>query len=226
MADVAIVAINNGILSIAPAAGGTAAQVPGVSWSLTAAPTLQTRIQRAVSGRELRIADYPYPLRQYALTFEVLRSGAPFYEFEAITALIVSCQGAAGTFLWQDPDDNVVTGQIIGTTDGTTTVYQLVRTWGSPLGGVSFTEPITGAPHGLTVYLSSGPEPPAPVGGWDVDPTTGLLTFSSAPPAGMQITATFSYYFRARFMSDAYSFEQFMFRLWSAKKIDFITAIN
>ena len=36
--------------------------LPGLAWSVTKAPTFQTRIQRAVSGRELRALDYPYPL--------------------------------------------------------------------------------------------------------------------------------------------------------------------
>jgi hypothetical protein len=36
--------------------------LPGLAWGVTKAPTFQTRIQRAVSGRELRALDYPYPL--------------------------------------------------------------------------------------------------------------------------------------------------------------------
>jgi len=41
--------------------------LPGLSWGVTKTPTFQTRIQRAVSGRELRALDYPYPLWQFAL---------------------------------------------------------------------------------------------------------------------------------------------------------------
>ena len=58
---------------------------------------------------------------------------------------------------------------------------------------------------------------------WSVDPTTGILTFGAPPPLGAVITVDFSYYFRCRFMSDAYGFENFMFRLWSLKKLDFIS---
>ena len=39
--------------------------LPGLAWSVTKTPTFQTRIQRAVSGRELRALDYPYPLWQF-----------------------------------------------------------------------------------------------------------------------------------------------------------------
>ena len=44
----------------------------GQGWSVKKTPTWQTRIQRAVSGRELRVLDYPYPLWQFELTFEAL----------------------------------------------------------------------------------------------------------------------------------------------------------
>ena len=45
----------------------------GLAWSVTKTPTFQTRIQRAVSGRELRALDYPYPLWQFALVYDFLR---------------------------------------------------------------------------------------------------------------------------------------------------------
>jgi len=34
--------------------------LPGLAWSVTKTPIFQTRIQRAVSGRESRALDYPY----------------------------------------------------------------------------------------------------------------------------------------------------------------------
>src|ERR1700738_2654787 len=45
----------------------------GRAWSVTNTRTFQTRIQRAVSGRELRALDYPYPLWQFALVYDFLR---------------------------------------------------------------------------------------------------------------------------------------------------------
>ena len=47
--------------------------LPGLAWSVMKTPTFQTRIQRAVSGRELRALDYPYPLWQFTLVFDMLR---------------------------------------------------------------------------------------------------------------------------------------------------------
>ena len=47
--------------------------LPGLAWSVTKAPRFQTRIQRAVSGRELRVLDQPWPVWTWTLTYALLR---------------------------------------------------------------------------------------------------------------------------------------------------------
>jgi uncharacterized protein (TIGR02217 family) len=192
----------------------------GQGWSVKKVPTFQTRIQRAVSGRELRALDYPYPLWQFALTYDVLRDeAAPQADLRTLMGFFMACQGAYATFLYDDPTDDRIAGQLIGTGDGATTVFQLQRSFGAP-DGIAFTEPIT-APNVVDAIYLDGVVQPA--SGWSVDPATGLLTFAAPPAPGLQVDADFSYYFRCRFISDAYSFENFMFRLWSLKKLDFIS---
>jgi hypothetical protein len=97
------------------------------------------------------------------------------------------------------------------------TTVQLVRTFIGAAAG--FIEPMT-APNTVAALYFNGVRQT----GWSVDPTTGLVTlaapFTSAQPA---ITTDFSYYFRCRFVSDAYEFENFMTRLWSLKKLDFMS---
>jgi hypothetical protein len=36
--------------------------LPGLGWSVSKAPRFATRIQRAISGRELRVLDQPNPI--------------------------------------------------------------------------------------------------------------------------------------------------------------------
>src|SRR5262249_14116546 len=55
---------------------GVLPKLAGQGWSVKKTPTFQTRIQRAVSGRELRALDYPYPLWQFELTWEALGDGS------------------------------------------------------------------------------------------------------------------------------------------------------
>ena len=196
--------------------------LPGLAWSVTKSPTFQTRIQRAVSGRELRALDYPYPLWQFNLVFDFLRDNpaAGFDELRTLMGFFMLCQGAFGTFLFQDPSDDRVSGQQIGTGDTLRTVFQLQRTMGETLPGGGFLEPILAPNVVSAVYFNGIIQDPA---GYSVDAMTGLVAFNTAPGSGLIITADYSYYFRCRFIDDSYAFENFMFRLWQLKKLTFIS---
>jgi uncharacterized protein (TIGR02217 family) len=196
--------------------------LPGLAWSVTKSPTFQTRIQRAVSGRELRALDYPYPLWQFTLVFDFLRDNpaAGLDELRTLMGFFMLCQGAFGTFLFQDPSDDRVSGQQIGTGDTLRTVFQLQRTMGETLPGGGFLEPIPAPNVVSAVYFNGIIQDPA---GYSVDSMTGLVTFNTAPGSGLIITDDYSYYFRCRFVDDSYAFENFMFRLWQLKKLTFIS---
>jgi uncharacterized protein (TIGR02217 family) len=196
--------------------------LPGLAWSVTKTPTFQTRIQRAVSGRELRALDYPYPLWQFALVYDFLRDNPTggYDELRTLLGLFMQCQGAFGTFLFQDPSDWKVAGQAIGIGDASTTVFQLQRTMGGALPGGGFLEPITAPNLVNAIYLNGITQDPT---SYRVDSATGLVTFETAPNSGLSITADFTYYFRCRFTEDKYDFENFMFRLWQLKKLTFIS---
>jgi len=196
--------------------------LPGLAWSVTKSPMFQTRIQRAVSGRELRALDYPYPLWQFTLVFDFLRDNpaAGHDELRTLMGFFMLCQGAFGTFLFQDPSDDQVTGQQIGTGDTLRTVFQLQRTMGKTLPGGGFVEPMVAPNVVNAVYLNGIVQDPT---GYSVDAMTGLVTFNIAPGNGLIITADYSYYFRCRFIDDSYAFENFMFQLWQLKKLTFIS---
>ena len=107
--------------------------LPGLAWSVTKTPTFQTRIQRAASGRELRALDYPYPLWQFALVYDFLRDNpaAGYDELRTLVGFFMLCQGAFGSFLFQDPSDCQITGQQIGIGNASTSVFQLQRAMGA-----------------------------------------------------------------------------------------------
>jgi len=175
-----------------------------------------------VSGRELRALDYPYPLWQFTLVFDLLRDNpaAGYDELRTLMGFFMRCQGAFGTFLFCDPSDDRVTGQQIGTGNASTTVFQLQRAMGSGLPGGGFLEPIVAPDVVSAVYLDGITQSP---GNYSVDPNTGLVTFSTAPASGRIISADYSYYFRCRFIDDSYAFENFMFQLWQLKRLTFIS---
>jgi uncharacterized protein (TIGR02217 family) len=201
---------------------GVFPSLPGLAWSVTKTPTFQTRIQRAVSGRELRALDYPYPLWQFTLVFDLLRDNpaAGYDELRTLMGFFMLCQGAYGTFLFEDPSDYWVTGQQIGIGDASTTVFQLQRAMGATLPGGGFLEPIVAPNVVSAVYLDGITQTP---GTYSVNPSTGLVTFDTPPGSGLIINVDCSYFFRCRFTDDSYAFENFMFQLWQLKKLTFIS---
>src|SRR5438876_9680487 len=93
--------------------------LPGLGWSVTKAPRFATRVQRAVSGRELRVLDQPYPIWTWTLTYPVLRDksdtrgpagpaglGAGYDELRTIAGFFLQQQGSFQPFLFDDPTDN------------------------------------------------------------------------------------------------------------------------
>lgn len=188
--------------------------LPGLAWSVLRTPRWATRVQTAVSGKETRTADWSTPSWQWELRYELLRDDATD-ELRTLMGFFLQRQGAYDSFLFQDPDDNRVTGQIIDlSASGASATFQLIRT----LGG--FVEPITAIDAVSAVYIDGAVQP---ISAWGVDPSTGVLTFSSAPPAGSAITADFGFYFRVRFKEDQAEFEKFARNLWSLKTIHLVS---
>ena len=194
--------------------------LPGLAWSVTKAPRFATRVQKAVSGRQLRVLDQRYPIWTWTLTYSLLRDkwdtrgpgglGAGFDELRTIAGFFLQQQGAFQPFLFDDPTDDTVAAQPLGIGDAGTTVFQLVRTYGG------FTEPVT-APNAVgAIYLDGVVQAPS---GYSVDAATGLVTFVTPPPLGAAVAADFTYYFRVHFTDDTAEFENFMFQLWALKQV-------
>jgi uncharacterized protein (TIGR02217 family) len=202
--------------------------LPGLGWSVRKTPRFQTRIQRAISGRELRVLDQPNPIWSWTLTYSMLRdahdtrgSGGPgvgYDELRTLMGFFLQQQGALTPFLYDDASDDSVSGQLIGTGDGGTSVFQLVRSMGVALPGGGFAEPIT-APNTVSAIYFDGIVQTA--SGYSIDPATGLVTFVNPPPAGQVVTADFTYFFRVRFSDDSADFENFLYQLWSLKQVKF-----
>jgi uncharacterized protein (TIGR02217 family) len=160
----------------------------GLAWDVVRTPVWDTTVQTAISGKEIRIANQTYPRWKWELKYDVVRSDSVNTEFQQIVGFFNSRQGQFDTFLYIDADDNSVTSQAIGTGNGSTAAYQLVRA----LGG--FVEPVL-APHTVSaVYLSGVSIPSA---GYSA-PTNGSLTQS----AGGALGAT-TYYVKSTWVTNS-----------------------
>jgi len=90
------------------------------------------------------------------------------------------------------------TNQAIGTGDGATTAFQLAKRYAS--GGQTWVRTITKPVAGTVRVAFDGAEQ---LVGWTVDTTTGVVTFDTAPTAGVAITAGFEFDVPVRFDTDA-----------------------
>jgi len=202
--------------------------LPGLTWSVLKAPKFASRIQSSISGRELRVLDQPYPIWTWTLTYEFLRDGWPndrgsagwgsgHDELRTLMGFFLQQQGSFNTFLYRDPTDNYVTGQFIGTGNGTLQQFQLYRNmW-------AFFEPITQPVNISAIMVNNVPYQNAAVGpppNWTLG-ANGVITIAPAPPAGQQVTATFTYVFPVRFQADTFEWDNFMYQLWTLKQIKF-----
>ncbi|WP_167626623.1 DUF2460 domain-containing protein, partial [Paracoccus luteus] len=86
----------------------------------------------------------------------------------------------------------------IGTGDGITTAFQLVKRYAS--GSQTWVRAITKPVAGTVRIALDGAEQ---LGGWSVDTTTGVVTFATAPAEGVAITAGFAFDVPVRFDTDA-----------------------
>lgn len=181
------------------------------------------KTQTAASGADIDLALSQYPLHDFELQYEFMRSNgvlnAPSDEFKTLMGFVLQLSGTPGRFLFSNPADNSVTGQAIGTGDGTTTTFTLVRTFGA--GGFSGTEPVGYVnSSGLNVYnngtlLTLGTDYTLS----QANPVAQTITFSLAPASGHAITADFSFYYYCKFADNAQEFDEFMSNLWSAGKV-------
>jgi uncharacterized protein (TIGR02217 family) len=94
--------------------------------------------------------------------------------------------------------DVTPTDQAIATGDGTTRIFQLVKTYTS--GPSSWTRAIKKPVSGTVRVALGGVERTS---GWSVDTTAGLVTFTSAPANGAAVTAGFEFDVPARFDTDS-----------------------
>lgn len=189
-------------------------------WSVIKTPEWSTIQQRSTSGRETRIATMQFPLWNFTLTYEVLRSNT-YKELQQLMDFYNARQGAFDNFLIDEsftPDDAATT-QVFGIGDGVTTQFQLSRQIYS--GG--FAEPVmnlNGAPQIFdNAVLKATP------GDYSIN-ATGLVTFTYSPTAGHPLTWTGSYYFRARFKQDTNDFEEFVYQMFELKKLDLVADLG
>ena len=197
----------------------------GQGYSFVKRPIWNTSIGAAASGRETRAALQVYPIYEFDLTYDFLSDGLEGIvstnasDFKAFLGFYNAMAGGCYAFLFLDPDDNSVTGQALGTGDGSTKAFTFARTLGGAAG--STTEPVgyVSTSAALNVYVNGVLQASS---AYTITRTSyygQTVTFTTAPASAAVITADFSFYYAVRFKDDQYDFEKPMSQLWMLKKV-------
>jgi uncharacterized protein (TIGR02217 family) len=167
-------------------------------------PERRTQVVELASGAEERNASWANSRRRYDVSYGIRRAD----DLAAVVAFFEARGGRLYGFRfrdWADYRSCLPSGvpspfdQHLGTGDGVTTAYQLVKHYVS--GAQTWTRTIT-KPVAGTIRIALDGVEQEPGDGWSVDVTTGIVTFAVAPEAGVAITAGFEFDVPVRFDSD------------------------
>jgi uncharacterized protein (TIGR02217 family) len=169
-------------------------------------PERKTEIVAVGSGREERNARWAHSRRRYDAGYGV----KTFAALSAVVAFFEERRGRLHGFRWRDRLDHSSAApdvaltpldQATGTGDGTTTTFQLVKTYGSIY--APYARPIEKPVAGSVRVAVAGTE--VTVGtAFTCDVTTGVVTFLTGhvPATGAAVTAGFLFDVPARFDTD------------------------
>jgi len=166
-------------------------------------PERRTQIVELASGDEERNASWANSRRRYDVAYGIRRAD----DLAAVVAFFEARNGRLHGFRFKDwgdyksglpsaaisPND-----QEIGTGNGSLTEFALLKRYSS--GAQSWTRAIAKPVTGSVRIALGGVEQ---MSGWSVDTTTGVVTFDTAPAAGVAVTAGFAFDVPARFDTDA-----------------------
>ncbi|HEY2362992.1 MAG TPA: DUF2460 domain-containing protein [Candidatus Angelobacter sp.] len=212
-------------------------KVRGLGWTITKNPTFSTEIQSSLAGREVRVQNFQNPIWEFTLAYEYLlndprsRDENEQTPLETLVGFFLARGGQFDDFLLNESDltqrleDSVYSGQPIGTGDGVTRNFQLVRNYGGFLEACQ-----NPANQTATVYDNGTVQA---TNTYTI--TNGLVQFTAAPAAGHAITADFTFLHRVRFDAgtsrgssasgtrEGIEFSNFYFNLYECKEVQLIS---
>lgn len=177
---------------------------PSIALGASGGPRRATEIVALGSGREARNARWAGSRRR----FDVATGVKSLDDLAAVVAFFEARRGRLHGFRFRDPLDHrsgppsaapTPLDQPIGTGDGATRVFALVKRYGD--GETAFVRPIVKPVAGSVRIAVAGVEVATDV---TVDPTSGLVTFAPghAPAPGAAVTAGFLFDTPVRFDTD------------------------
>ncbi len=178
-----------------------------ISYGATGGPMFLTDVVATVSGHEQRNSKWSQSRAKYNVASGVKTEN----QWQTLIAFFRTRKGKAVGFRFKDWSDYQGTNEAIGTGDGATTDFQLVKIYSSNIAvSRNITKPVNGT---VKIYVDSVLQS----SGVSVDNTTGIVTFTTAPAIAEAITADFEFDVPVRFDTDelAISMDSFDAGSWN-----------
>ena len=166
---------------------------PDISYGASGGPGYSTSVVTTVSGHERRNANWASSRGRWNVAHGLKKRE----QVAALIAFFRARRGRAYGFRFKDWTDHQALAQSLGVGDGAAKAFQLVKHYpsGAEVESRFISKPVAGS---VKVYRD-GVEATS---GWSIDTTTGLVTFTTAPAVGVQVTADFVFDVPVRFDSD------------------------
>lgn len=177
---------------IDPVTGDTAV-LKGLAFDVKKSPAFSNKIAEHTSGEETATSYWENPKWDYSLTYDYLPDRPVTVgqtDLHQIMGFFLQMGGRFKTWLFQDPDDYIVTGGFQKTFDGVTTDFNLVRGLGGfyePVGQLNTVTPLdvwleqdeshvipaTPGPYTVTIDHTPTTTPVVSIGGTPLTKVTG-----------------------------------------------------
>lgn len=167
-----------------------------ISYGSAGGPEFSTDIVVTHGGYEQRNSNWSQARLRYNVAYGVKTKT----QLAVLIDFFRARKGQAEGFRFKDWTDYEAVGETLGSGDGSTTQFQLLKhyTSGSVTHTRGISKPVSGS---VSVYLDSVLQS----SGVSVDTATGIVTFSSAPGSGVSVQADFEFDVPVRFATDRLS---------------------
>ena len=179
-----------------------------IAYGATGGPEYLTTVVSMASGYEQRNANWSAARGKWNVASGLKHQT----QLNILIAFFRARKGRAYGFRFKDWTDYRAIGQALGTGDGATKAFQLVKSYASGSGSEArtITKPVLGT---VVPYLGGVKQ----TSGWAINTATGVLSFTVAPAQGIAVTADFEFDVPVRFDTDsmAVTIEQIDLHQWS-----------
>lgn len=167
-----------------------------ISYGASGGPEYSTDIVEIASGFEQRNSNWSSARARYNVAHGVKTKT----QLDALIAFFRARKGRAEGFRFKDWSDYQALDEMIGTGDGTTTIFQLKKAYtsGSITESRDIHKPVSGT---VKIYVDAVEQ----TSGVTIDTTAGTVTFSTASDVDAIISADFEFDVPVRFDTDRLS---------------------